>query len=116
MTKDLRDAGADAATAAAVDPDQAVELAREYLAAQDRLNTPEEFSDDDADDFASNILDPLANKLRPMRPTSREGVIAILDVVTDERRQQSGEEPPDFFEVILRNARDALKTGVGLAG
>ena len=108
----LRDPRADAA---AVDP--TVELTREYRSAMDRLNTPGEISDDDSGEFLTNVTTPLEVKLARTRPTTREGIIAVLGVAARETRDHYS-EPLSGTEAmvvgVIENARDALKGGVSV--
>lgn len=96
-------------------PDPAVELARDHRAATDRHN---EASGDDARELLMDVIAPLEEKLARTRPTTREGVIAALDVAAREERRHHC-EPPSGTEAmiigVIENARDALKAGVGMA-
>ena len=100
---------------AAATPDPAVELAREHQTAINRLNTPGEISDDDTNKFMDNVVVPLEEKLARTRPTSREGIMALLDVAAAQARRESDETPASWEAMIIgvmQNARDAIKAGV----
>ena len=116
-TRGLREP--DPATTAAATPDPAVELAREHQAAINRLNTPGEISDDDTGEFLTNVVVPLEEKLARTRPTSREGIMALLDVAAGQAHRESDETPNSGEAMIIgvmQNARDAIKAGVGTVG
>ena len=112
----LRDPHVDNAIAtAAASPDPIVELAREHRAATDRHNA-DGLSDDDFDGLLLNVIAPLEDKLAHTRPTTREGIIAALDVAAREERKHHGAAPGGTEAMVIgviENARDALKAGVG---
>ena len=115
----LRDPHVDNAIAtAAASPDPIVELARKHRAAIDLQTVPGKLSDDEATDLLLNVILPLEEKLARTRPTTREGIIAALDVAARQERAQHGESSGGTNAMvigILENARDALKAGVGMA-
>ena len=120
-TRGLREP--DAETASPVQPDAAdpvVELAQRYIETTAEFDDAPGKTDEEVEAFCNNVEKPLERELMGAHPASREGVVALLDLVLHEERVNNprGAEVPwmcQYTIALLENARDAVKGGVGVA-
>ena len=100
-------------------PDPAVELAARYVRVVGEYNAGAGETDEEVGASYKNEMTSLERELMETHPTSREGIVALLDLVLDEYRDEQGAEllwMNRYVIALLENARDAVRGAVGLAG
>lgn len=95
--------------------DPFVDLAKRYVAAVDAFDG-NRVSDEEIENYDVKVLMPLEQQLAKLRPISRKGVVAAIDLVLREQRYDSpGNEPSCWSEEyvvgLLQNARSAVGAG-----
>ena len=97
--------------------DPAVELAGCLKAANVYLAALESVPDDIGDMLMGALVTPLEKRLAETKPTSSKGVVALLEVVLAELRENT---PPaaeicwsdEFMIALVEHARDAVAAGL----
>jgi hypothetical protein len=109
----------DAPESAPARSDPAAELARKYVEAGIEFDAREGVTDEEIETFDKDVARPLEAELMGAVPTTREGVVALLDAVLylelDNIDHEIEKEPSlDLLELrLVENIRDAVKAGVG---
>ena len=89
------------------EPDPVLVLVRQHREADNLLNTPGEISDDEAPVHHENVIAPLEQQLMETRPTTMEGVVAILDFAAEVACGPT--ERGDFVAAMIKSAADAVR-------
>lgn len=92
-------------------PDPFVYLAKGYVAAEHAFKGDKEHKN-----YWAEIMTPLEQQLAKLRPISREGVVAALDLVLQEQHLDLPGDGPscwteEYVVGLLQNARSAVDTG-----
>ena len=82
-----------------------VELAERYRRTVDSHESRKGKSDEENDSFVDDVLEPLERELAKATPTTRAGVVALLDIALDKDYPGA---PTGGAHVLFNNARDAL--------
>ncbi len=89
------------------EPDAVPELVRKYIDARDRYLDSGGLPDDKIEAFDRDVWTPIEDELKAAIPTSREGVVAILDLACEMRTWDA--DP--MSSLLVKNVRDAVKGG-----
>ena len=97
--------------------DPAVELAGRYVCTIEAFDRRRGKSDEEVEAFDDDCQMPRERELTKVAPTTRQGVVALLDLVLREQRIDNvGPGEPcwtvQFTIGLLENARDAVREGV----
>ncbi len=90
--------------------DSCVGLVARRREALDRINQSKDPTDEEIDALYNKLLDPIERELVNTLPTTRAGILAVLDEVRSELRRYDPEVGwcGDFVVALVENARSAI--------